>query len=345
MVRMKKQDVPAVGRMVLQSFIRDKAWFVAFSHLFDGGFEDEMRAAIVAVKDRRRPIDVYGKQKGLTMLLHRKLDVMKEQLRLLGDYVRLAEGDLLSLYGHYHIKEARMAAHSRSVKCMLEECEQVIDKFSVDDSVALEAVGFDAGKRAGFVGLVEEIRVLYMDRNAMASERRNVRALEVRLFAEMWRYVGKVVMVGKSLFTYREKYKYNKYSVSHMLRRLNHGMTKRKGKAVVVDDVGIDAVKVSAAVVESYNEVEDNVLVGRVLNGVNDDGVVGVEVRLDGGDVVGVTNVNGEFYIDGVMDGVYSLWFGKLGYGEVVRNDLVVGGGVVCFVDDVSLRPVMGVVV
>jgi hypothetical protein len=127
----------------------------------------------------------------------------------LGDYVRLAEGDLKTLYGHYHIKEAREAAHSRSVKGLLEECEVVIDKLSNDDAVALEAVGFDGLKRAAFVGLAEEIKVLYLERNDKASERKEVRALEVRLFAELWGYVGKVVMVGKSLFTYREKYKYN----------------------------------------------------------------------------------------------------------------------------------------
>ena len=226
MYNLRKQDVPVIGRLLLEAFRRYKDDFIAFSPIFDGGFEAEMTAAIKAVRDRRRPVDVFDKQKKLTKDLYADMDSMQEQLRLLGEYVKMAEGDLQTLYRHYHIREARKALNAKNAEAVVEHCEQILDKVVNDDAVALEVVGFDGAKLGVFEGLVVEINEKNMEQNNKMDERQEVKAQETALFDAMYGYISKVSNVGKAMYTYRDKQRFDDFSVLHLKGRIH-----RKGKS------------------------------------------------------------------------------------------------------------------
>jgi hypothetical protein len=227
MGRMRKEDVPVVADMLFDAFVRNKADFVEFSSVFDGSFEDDMAAAIRAVKDRRRPADVFDKQRKMTADLYAAMKRLRGVLRLLGEYVRMVEGDLKTLYAHYHIIEARRELGLRNVEGVLEHCEQIVDKLRNDDGVALAGVGFDAVRLGELEGLVGEVSDRNRSQQELAEEREDVRERELALFAAMHVFVGRVASVGKSMYSYRKKHKYDDFSVARILRRMNRKRVKK----------------------------------------------------------------------------------------------------------------------
>jgi Carboxypeptidase regulatory-like domain len=310
MKKYKKEDLPIISDMIFSTFVKYKSDFVNFSSMFAGSFEAEMAQAIKDVFDRRRPADVFDKQKKLTIELGKKVDLMQEELRLLGDYVKYAEANLKTLYKHYHIKEARQELHRGNVEGMINHCQFVIEKIETDDAVALDAIGFDAGRFTAFKDLLIEIIDFNREQNDMMNERQNVRADELDLFNKMFEYVDKVSTVGKSMYTYKDKQKYDDFSLNNILGRINHGRKKKPD-----EDEGGGGTEASIY----------DVIIGRVTDKITDEPLENVVVRLEGTEIMVDTDDEGEFYLDEVPSGVYSISFSKMGYIVGTQHNVEVG--------------------
>jgi Carboxypeptidase regulatory-like domain len=305
--RMKKQDVPVVAGIILEAFMRNKSDFVSFSSVFDGSFEADMDAAIKAVIDRRRPSDVLDKQKMTTIAVYEKLAEMREVLRMVGEYVIMAEANLVTKYEFYRIKEAREALQNGNAEEVIEHCEVVIDKISNDDAVALDAVGLDSAVLSNFEAEVLALRELNREQVHKMNERQEVKAIEDSLFETVEDFVKKVSRIGKAMYTYKEKQRYNDFSVNHILGQINH---ERKKKIEEGDD----------DVAPVYD-----VIIGRVTDKMTDDALENVVVRLEGTEIMIDTDEDGEFYLDEIPSGVYTVSFSKRGYVVGTQHNVEVG--------------------
>jgi Carboxypeptidase regulatory-like domain len=306
---LKKQDVPVIGKMLLRAFSRNKVDFVAFSNVFDGSFETDMANAVQAVRDRRRPADVFDKQKKVSIELYAKIDELQEALRLIGEYVLMAEENLKTLYEHYHIKKARKALRRKDVEGIMEHCDQIIDKVVNDDAVALDAVGFTAAKLAEFELILSELDDMNTLQNDMMDIRQDVKYDEEFLFDALYDFIDKVASVGKAMYTYKKKHKYDEFSVAHVLGRINHGRKKKPEE----DESG-----------GTETAIYD-VIIGRVTDKITDDALENVVVRLEGTEIMVDTDEDGEFYLDEVPSGVYTVSFSKLGYGVAEQHNVEIG--------------------
>ena len=310
MSKLKKEDVPIIGGIIFDAFVQNKADFLNFSNIFDDPFEAEMAAAIKEVFDRRRPADVFDKQRKVTINLYAKIDEMQEQLRLLGDYVIFAEENLQSLYKHYHIIEARRALHSKNVEGVIEHCNQIIDKITTDDAVALSAVGFNAARLTIFENLLTDIINLNKEQVSKMNERQNVKAAEDIIFENMYEYIDKVTRVGKSMYTYKEKQKYDDFSINSIKANINHGRKRKTG-----DD-------------NNNGEVDTpiyDVMLGKIYDKITDQPLENVVVRIEGTEIITETDEDGEFYIDEIPKGIYTVSFAKMGYTNAEQHNLEIG--------------------
>jgi Carboxypeptidase regulatory-like domain len=308
MKQFKKQDIPVVARIVLEAFIRNKSDFINFSTIFDGSFEVDMDTAIKAIQDRRRPADAFDKQRMVTKGLYVAVSEMQELLRMVGEYVRIAEENLQTEYEFYHIMEARKELHAKNVEGIIEHCEQIIDKVTTEDSVALDAVGFDAGKLSEFEDKLTEIRELNREQIHLMNERQDLKENENVLFETMYKFMDNVTNVGKAMYTYKSKQKYSDFSVSHILGQINHG---RKKTAENSEE-------------EEGSPIYD-VMTGRVTDKLTDDSLADVVVRIEGSDIMVDTDEDGEFYIDEIPAGVYTVSFAKRGYVKSEQHNIEIG--------------------
>jgi Carboxypeptidase regulatory-like domain len=309
MKNIKKQDVPAIGMMLKEAFSRNKIDFVNFSSMFDDPFETELIAAIQAVKDRRRPVDVFGKQQKVTVDLYNKVEEMREALRLLSEYVIMVEDDLKTLYKNYYIKEARRELQRKNVEGIIENCEIIVDKVITDDAVVLNNAGFDSAKLAEFEALIRSLELLNTEQSTKMDERQEVKAIEDVLFAAMFDYTDKVARVGKAMYTYKEKQRYDDFSVSNLLGRMNHGRKKQ---------IAEDGSETETAAVY-------DVMIGRVTNKINDEVLEDVVVRIEGANIMADTDEDGEFYIDEIPAGVYTISFAKKGFVKAEQHNVEIG--------------------
>jgi len=306
---MKKQDIPVIGRMLYEAFKRNKTDFEGFSSTFGDPFESEMAAAIQAVKDRRRPVDVYDKQKKVTIDLYNKVDEMQEALRLLGEYVIMAEGYLVTLYANYHIKEARKALQKKNVEGVMEHCEIIVDKVANDDAVALDAAGFSAAKLAEFELLIVELDDLNTEQSSKLDERQEIKAIEDVLFDAMFDYINKVARVGKAMYTYKEKQRYDDFSITNLLGRMNHGRKKQ---------IAEDGSETEIAAVY-------DVMIGKLTDKTTDEPLENAVVRIEGTSIMVDTDSDGEFYLDEIPAGVYTISFKKVGFVKAEQHNVEIG--------------------
>ena len=206
--------------------------------------------------------------------------------------------------------KARKALHRGNIEGMINHCQIVIEKIETDDAAALVVVGFDAGKFTDFKDLLIEIIDLNREQNDLMNERQNVRADEQVLFDKMFEFVDKVSMVGKSMYTYKEKQKYDDFSLNNILGRINHG---RKKKPEEDEGGGIAETAIY------------DVIIGRVTDKMSDDALEDVVVRLEGTEIMVDTDEDGEFYLDEVPKGVYTVSFSKMGYVVGTQHNVEVG--------------------
>jgi CarboxypepD_reg-like domain len=310
MATYKKQDIPVLARIILEAFIRNKSEFINFSDSFDGSFEADMETAIKAVQDRRRPADAMDKQKMITISLYEALDEMQELLRLLGEYVKMAEPNLQTVYDFYHIKKARKEVRSKNIEGVVEHCEQIIDKIVQDDAAALAAEGFDAAKMAEFEAKLLEIKDFNRNQIHKVNERQDLKETEEGLFEAMFEFVNKVSSVGKAIYTYKSKQKYSDFSISHILGQMNHGRKKKKE----------DGSEEGGEEVSVYD-----VMIGKVTDKTTDDALENVVVRLEGTSIMADTDDDGEFYIDEIPTGIYTVSFSKKGYVKSEQHNIEIG--------------------
>jgi hypothetical protein len=308
MRRLKLEDVPVIGDMLFDAFVRNKADFVSFSSMFDGTYEADMADAVKAVKDRKRSANVFDKQKEATIKLYQTLHTLQEQVRLIGEYVKMAGENLQTTYENYHIKEAGKEMHTKNVEGSIRQCEIIIEKITDDDSAAMAAVGFGAGKLSEFVDLVQNISDMNRNQQELLNERQDVREVEEAAFREMHKFIDRVASVGKAMYTYKQKQKYDDFSVNKILANINHG---RKKKA---DDS-----------VSGEEEAVYDVMIGRVVDKLSDVPIEGVVVKLEGTGVMTDTDGDGEFYLDELSAGVYSVQFTKNGYEDMVQHNVEIG--------------------
>jgi Carboxypeptidase regulatory-like domain len=309
MRRVNLEDVPVVGEMLFDAFVRNKADFVSFSSVFDGSYEADMNDAIKAVKDRRRSADVFDKQKKATIELYQKAHELQELVRLFGEYVKMAEENLQTRFEHYHIKEAGQELRLKNIEGALEHCEIIIDKVNTDDSVALAAVGFDAGKLGDFVALVQDINDRNRSQQELLNERQDVREAEEEAFRQMYVFIDRIASVGKAMYTYKKKQKYDDFSVNKILANINHGRKKQ------IDDGSGNGEEVAVY----------DVMIGRVVDKLSDVPIEGVVVKLEGTNVMTDTDSDGEFYMDELASGVFSVLFTKNGYEDMVQHNVEIG--------------------
>ncbi len=308
MRQLKLEDVPVIGDMLFDAFVRNKADFVGFSSVFDGTYEADMADAVQAVKDRKRSANVFDKQKEATVKLYQTLHTLKEQVRLIGEYVKMAEDNLQTTYENYHIKEAGKEMNAKNVEGSVRQCEIIIEKITDDDSAAMAAVGFDAGKLSDFVDLVVDISDMNRKQQELLNERQDVREAEEAAFRAMHRFIDRVASVGKALYTYKQKQKYDDFSVNKILANINHGRKKEKE--------------------EGGNGEEEpiyDVMIGRVVDKLTDIPIEGVVVKLEGAGVMTDTDGDGEFYMDKLASGVFSILFTKNGYEDMVQHNVEIG--------------------
>jgi len=309
MRNLKLEDIPVIGDMLFDAFVRNKADFVSFSSVFDGTYEADMADAVRAVKDRKRSANVFDKQKEATIKLYKTLHTLKEQVRLIGEYVKMAEEDLQTKYEHYHIKEAGKEMHAKNVEGSVRQCEIIIEKVTDDDSAAMAAVGFDAGKLSDFVDLVKDVSDLNRKQQELLNERQDVREAEEIAFAAMYVFTDRIASVGKALYTYKQKQKYDDFSINKILANINHGRKKQ------IDD-------------GSGNGEEEpvyDVMIGRVVDKLSDVPIEDVVVKLEGTNVMTDTDGDGEFYMDELASGVFSVLFTKNGYEDMVMHNVEIG--------------------
>jgi hypothetical protein len=211
-------------------------------------------------------------------------------------------------YEFYRIKEAREALQNGNAEEVIEHCEVVIDKISNDDAVALDAVGFDNSKLISFEGFVSVLRELNREQVHKMNERQDVKAIESVLFDELEEFVRKVSSIGKAMYTYKEKQRYDDFSVTHILSQINHGRKKQKD-----DDDGGETAPVY------------DVMIGRVTDKITDLPLEDAVVRLEGTEIMVDTDEEGEFYLDEIPSGVYTISFSKRGYVVGEQHNVEVG--------------------
>jgi CarboxypepD_reg-like domain len=68
-----------------------------------------------------------------------------------------------------------------------------------------------------------------------------------------------------------------------------------------------------------------DVVLGQVFDKISDEPIEGVLVRLEGTDIVTDSEVDGEFYIDEIPSGVYTVSFTKTGYERLEQHNVEVG--------------------
>lgn len=232
--KFKQEELPFVGEILLQLFLRDRKKFSNFSPEFNDEFVSDLETRIQRVADLTQSKTHTAEIKKITSDLYENLDSILPKLEFISAYARRANKSLLVKASDFGVKEARKMIRLRNVEGYCAKVKVVQQNINNNLEV-LKKKGYKNSLGTELEGMTQKVYDLNLLQEQKTSERKQLVADNNAELDELWKMLSDISKTGKMLMKEDES-KAEEYMFSyliHKVRKTNTKIeTKRKKPAV-----------------------------------------------------------------------------------------------------------------
>lgn len=217
----KIEDVPVIGEFVTGSARKDIADFSSFSPVFTASYFDEIDAKIVVCREKVRSWVVIQELKATTEKLTNTTGSLRVKLNLLEGYLKLAASELDVKATDMGLSIVRSAVgRGNTEKVIMGVTEMLVAVRR--NQAALEAQGMKPALINEIAVIAQEINKLNVRQNELESARNRLTEENTGLFNDLWKALLPVFETGKALYRGVDEAKLKDYTVTQLIKRINH---------------------------------------------------------------------------------------------------------------------------
>lgn len=220
--KFKQEELPVVGEILLQMFLRDREKFSSFSPEFNDEFVAALRSRIDRVSDLTQSKTHTAEIKKITSDLYEGLDLLLHKLELISAYAQRANKLMLVKASDFGVKEAKKMIRLRNVEGYCAKIKVVQQNIS-NNLVVLKEKGYKESLGVTLDEMTKKVYDLNLLQEQKVSERKQLVVDNNAEFDHLWKQLSDISKTGKMLMK-EDPSKAEEYMFScliHKVRKLN----------------------------------------------------------------------------------------------------------------------------
>ena len=218
---LKIEEMPVIGRFLLNSFDRDFADFQNYSPDFDDAYRNNFKNQVEAVENIVNPKKLMGELKKITDGLYANIESLRPVMNKLEGYVkRVDANDLTMMPGDFGIKQVRDKIANKDQEALLENLKVVIEH--IDNNLApLQAKGWDNAQDAQLREKRIQIKNANEAQNMKIDERQAMVQSNMDTLNALWVMMQDVMDAGRlRLYKFEDPEKAADYTLAKLKGRI-----------------------------------------------------------------------------------------------------------------------------
>ncbi len=212
------EDLPAVGRFVKESYVRDRDRFIAFSDAYDGDHLSQLDALLKEAGECISPATLTEQMKQATANLYNALDAVTEHTFKLERYVEMAAGEIALKKKSLNLPALREQCRRRNAEGVSDGIRR-IQQLIAPYTETLAAKGYSTEKQQELSDLATKIETANLAQNSFLNQRRQLTKDNAELFNRTWKAINDVLKTGKIIYK-KDPVKKAEYMQTALLKRV-----------------------------------------------------------------------------------------------------------------------------
>lgn len=218
----KIEELPFLGAITHEYFIRDKQDFILFSPVYNDPFAATLLGQNKVVDDLVSSRKVTAEMKKMTQKLAADFTRARNVLNKVERYVTMSEADGLPLKiaaVDFGISEARMNLARKNDEGVVLNLN-VIRKNIQENLAALEDKGYNADLQKELDSLIKDITGDSLAQTMKKKERQELVRKNIGELNKLWKMIDDILKTGKSIYKGKDDQKVRDYTYTDLIRNV-----------------------------------------------------------------------------------------------------------------------------
>lgn len=213
-------ELPAIGRFVLDSFRKDLADFSGFSIKFSPSYQATAEQKLTECNELVMAGSVTKELKAVTVSLGVSIKKLSLLLNRAEGYVKLVESGLDVDASDMGFKEVRLKINKGDVEGATSFGRELAKSMERNQMV-LQSVGMPLQMPSDIAILVQEIFDLNALQNTKISDRGESSDGNMAVYNEFWEIISTIMTTAKALYRGVDDVKLKNYTMTQLIKRVN----------------------------------------------------------------------------------------------------------------------------
>jgi hypothetical protein len=218
----RTEDVPVIGKFILNSAERDIRDFSAYSSVFSVDYFAMVSSKIEVCSELVQSSVISKELEGVTLQLRDKTKTLRSKLNALEGYLKFINVPLDIAVESIGFKYVRYDISRGNIKGLLSNMQFSLTAVKRNLPV-LEAQGMKRSLIIDIEACLQEIGVLYEKQNALTVKRDRLTVENMGKFNDLWRSLRLIMNAAKAIYSGIDETKLQDYTVVHLRKRMHAG--------------------------------------------------------------------------------------------------------------------------
>lgn len=225
-IQCRIEEVPTIGRFLINSFTTDLADFAALSPTYHIAFIANVSNKLALLEGLINPSKFTAELKKITLRMLGTMDALKGKIDRLERYIDLAL-PLTIGKKDFGISKVRSANNKGDVEGLTRALADLLNKVS-DNMAVLTAAGYSAAQHTALQTSMTSLTADNTAQNAKVNERNNKVISNYGLINEFWDIMTNISKSGKAIYKTSAPNKVDDYTIAELKRRIRQEQLRQK---------------------------------------------------------------------------------------------------------------------
>ena len=222
------EEVPIIGRFLLNSMTTDLADFTALSPLYNPTFLSNTTGKLQTVEALINPRQLTAELKVITLRMLTGRETLRDRINRLEIYINKATGLTIGKKD-FGISSVRTKNNRGDVEGLIAALSYLLTNVAVPANMAaLTLVGYGGIQHAAIDTIKNALGIDNTAQNAKVNERNNKVVANYGLINELWVILTDITKSGKAIYNNTAPDKAKNYTIAELKRRIRQEQLKQK---------------------------------------------------------------------------------------------------------------------
>lgn len=247
--KFRQEELPVVGELLVQLFIRDRSKFEDFSGEYNNEYLASVQKQIEKVREVTQAPTVTAELKKITANLYAKMEEILPKLDLIAAYARRANSKLLIKSSDFGVKEAKKELRKKNVEGFSLKWK-IVQQNIANNLEALTEKGYKESLGTEIESMSQQVHDLNLSQEDKLSQRIQLVVDNNSEFTTLWGMLSDISKTGKMLMK-SDDLKSKEYMFSKLINKVRKASVSKELKKETVSAADESDVSKDTSVLET----------------------------------------------------------------------------------------------